>query len=75
LRKQIIISIDNVNKIKFIASSSNYIININKVLRNIKSDIIADYVHLEQKGITIVTNKVALSLDLQVIKNKNYVKK
>jgi len=64
-----------VNKIKFIASSSNYIININKVLRNIKSDIIADYVHLEQKGITIVTNKVALSLDLQVIKNKNYVKK
>lgn len=63
------------NKIKFIASSSNYIININKVLRNIKSDIIADYVHLEQKGITIVTNKVALSLDLQVIKNKNYVKK
>jgi len=64
-----------VNKIKFIASSSNYIININKVLRNIKSDIIADYVHLEQKDITIVTNKVALSLDLQVIKNKNYVKK
>ena len=31
-----------------------------------------DYVCLEQKDITIATNKVALSLDLQVI--ENYVK-
>ena len=71
-RKQIIVSIDNVNKTKFIASSSDHIININRTLRNIKLDIIANYVYLEQKDITIVTNKVTSSLDLQVI--EKYIK-
>ena len=69
LRKQIIVLMNNANKTKFTASSSNYITNINRVLKNIRLDIVTNYVHLEWKGITIVTNKVALSLDLQVIEN------
>jgi len=46
------------------ASFSIYVANINKAFKNIKSDIIVDYVWLEPLDITIVTNKVAFSLDL-----------
>ena len=51
------------------ALSSIHIANLNISLKNIKSDIIADYIQSELIGITIVTNKVALSLNLQVIEN------
>ena len=70
--KQIIISISKNNITKFIAFSSIYIVSLNNVLKNIKLEVMVDYIHSEPIGITIVTNKVALSLDLQVI--KNYVK-
>jgi len=60
------------NITKFMASSSNYVINLNRALKNIKSEVMVDYVYSEPISITIVTNKVALSSDLQVI--KNYVK-
>ena len=53
---------DNVNK--FMASSSSHITNINRALKNIKLDIIVDYVQSEQVGITIATNKVALPSNL-----------
>ena len=58
---------NNINK--FMALSSIHIANLNISLKNIKSDIIADYIQSELIGITIVTNKVALSLNLQVIEN------
>ena len=61
---------NNINK--FMALSSIHIANLNRSLKNIKSDVIIDYIQLELIGITIVTNKVALSLNLQVI--ENYVK-
>ena len=63
-RKQVIISMNNNNKAKFIESSSSYITNLNRALRNIKSDIMVDFVHIDQASITIITNKVVLSLDL-----------
>ena len=68
-RKQIIVSMDNENKIKFMTLSSDHVINLNKTLKNIKSDIIIDYICIKQNSITIVTSKVALSSDLQVIEN------
>ena len=43
LRKQIIVSIDNNNKAKFITSSSKHITNLNRILKNIKLDVIADF--------------------------------
>ena len=63
-RKQVIISISNENKTKFIKSSSVYITNLNRVLKNIKLEVMADFVCMDQTDITIVTNKVVLSLDL-----------
>jgi len=63
-RKQVIIPISNDNKVKFIESSSSYIVNLNRALKNIKLNIIADFVHINQANITIVTNKVMLFLDL-----------
>ena len=71
-RKQIIISVDNDNKSKFITSSSVHITNINSVLKNIKSEVRADFARAEQLGIVITMNKVTFLSDLQTI--ENYVK-
>ena len=57
---------------KFIEKSSAHVTNINRALKYIKSEIMADFVHADQTDITIVTNKVASPLDLQTI--KSYVK-
>jgi len=67
--KQIIIPMSKEDTNKFIASFSSYIANINRALKNIKSDAMTDYVQQESIGVIIVTNKVALSFNLQVIKN------
>jgi len=71
-RKQVIIPMSNKNKIRFIESSSEHIANLNRVLKNIKSDVMANFVHMDQAGITIITNKVTTFLNLQII--KRYVK-
>ena len=61
---------DNITK--FMAFSSDHVVNLDRALKNIKSEVMVDYVCLELICITIVTNKIALSLDLQVI--KKYIK-
>jgi len=71
-RKQVIIPISNKNKIRFMESSSKHIANLNRTLKNIKLNIIADFVYMDQAGITIITNKVATPLNLQII--KRYIK-
>jgi len=63
LREQIIVSIGNNNKTKFIASSSTHITNINSTLKNIKSNVRADFVRMDQHSI-IIMNKIAFTLDL-----------
>jgi len=70
--KQVIVPIDSNNMVKFIFSSSNYIININRLLKNIKSEYKTNYIRVEKSGIIIVTNKVMSPLDLQTI--EKYVK-
>ena len=71
-RKQIIIPIRNDNKLKFMTLSNSHITNLNKVLKNTKSDIIADFVQSDQYSLIITINKVTLLLDLHII--ENYVK-
>ena len=44
-----------------------YIDNINMVLKNIKLEIIADFVYVYQQGFTIITNKVISQSDLNTI--------
>jgi len=70
--KQVIIPINSDNMGKFMANSSNHIININRLLKNIKSECKVDYIRSEKSDITIVTDKVASALDLQNI--EKYVK-
>ena len=71
-RKQVIIPMSNKNKLKFIEVSSTHVTNLNRALKNIKSEVMADFICIDQTGIIIVTNKVASPLDLQTI--KKYIK-
>jgi len=52
--------------------SSTHVTNMNRVLKNIKSEVMINFIQVETSSIIIVTNKVVLSLDLQMI--KNYIK-
>ena len=68
-QKQIIVPINKDNANKFMASASNHIANINKALKNIKLDVLADYVQQESTGVTIIIYKVASPSNLQTIEN------
>ena len=71
-RKQIIIPIGNDNNVKFMKNSSIHITNINRNIRNAKSEVLVDFICSDPLDITIVTNKVLLPSNLLII--KNYVK-
>ena len=71
-RKQVIILINNNNKIKFMEESYNHITNINRALKSIKLEITVNFIHLDQSGVTIITNKVVSPLNLQTI--ESYIK-
>ena len=60
------------NMVKFISNCSIHIININKLLKNIKSECKTNYIRAGKSGIIIVTNKVTSLLDLQTM--KKYIK-
>ena len=66
----VLMSTDNANK--FVKDSSVHITNINRTLKNIKSDVIANFICINNKDMVISINKVVSSLDLQSI--KKYVK-
>jgi len=70
--KQVIVPINSDNMVKFMSSSSYHIININRLLKNIKSEYKTDYIRAEKSGIIIVTDKVTSVLYLQTM--KKYVK-
>ena len=77
-RKQVIVPINNDNKTKFMKDSCNHVTNLNSALKNTKSEIMVNFIWSDQSGITIITNKVASSLELQTIENyikdANYIK-
>jgi len=60
------------NANNFMKKLSSHVTNINRVLKNIKSEVMADFIHMENSGLVIMTNKVASALDLQTI--EKYVK-
>jgi len=45
-----------------------HIANINRLLKEVKSEILADYICSNNKGIVIITNKVAALFDLSIVK-------
>ena len=71
-KKQVIVPMNEENKKNFMEKSNVHVTNINRTLKNIKSEVMVNFVWVETSGIVIVTNKFASSLDLQII--KNYIK-
>jgi len=67
-RKEIIIPMAKTNVKLIINLAHIYISNINKCLKNSKSDIIIDFIHVTNNGIIITMNKLANMLDLSTIK-------
>ena len=72
LRRQVIVPMSLTNISKSMVLFGKYMTNINKALKNIKSDIMTDFIKADQQELTIMTNKVALTLDLSTI--KKYIK-
>ena len=71
-RKQVIVLINSENIKKFIDKSSSHVSNLNKALKNIKLEIIVNFIRLDSIGIIIVTNNVMSASDLQTI--ETYIK-
>ena len=53
-------------------NSSFHVANINRSLRNLKSEVLVDFICSDLIGVTVVTNKVLVQSDLYII--ENYVK-
>ena len=60
------------NAINFVKNSGAHISNINRNLKNIKLDIMANFICIENKRVVIATNKIVSTLNLQTI--KKYIK-
>ncbi|KAL9709245.1 hypothetical protein Ac2012v2_8329 [Leucoagaricus gongylophorus] len=68
-RKQIIIPMSNDNIVSFMKNSSTHVANINRSLRNTKSDVLVDYIRSDNAGISVVVNKIAQQSDISIIDN------
>ena len=53
-------------------NSAIHITNLNRILKNVKSEVLVDFICSDSVGITVITNKVSLPSDLLI--NENYVK-
>ena len=71
-RKQVIIPMSLLNTNRFMAKSNQHITNINRLLKDIKSNVLADFIYTDNKEMIITTNKVATNSNLKVI--ENYIK-
>jgi len=66
--------LDNIiNSERVIVKLNAYIANINRLLKEVKSNISADYICSNSKEIIIITNKIAITLDQNII--EKYMKK
>ena len=52
-KSQIIVSMSNDNILKFMISSSSHITNLNRAFKNIKSEIVADFICSDQHRLII----------------------
>jgi len=71
-RKQIIIPMAKLNAELIINSANQQITNINKSLKEFKSDITADFIHIINNGVIITTDKPANTSNLKII--EKYIK-
>jgi len=66
-RKHVIIPMSSENTSSFMRNSSLHVANINRELRNAKTEVLVDYIRSDTTGVIIVTNKVGQQSDLSVI--------
>ena len=75
--KQIIIPMGTNNAERIVIQVNKYVKSINRLLKSIKSKIVADYILLDSKNIIVIINKVIASSNLNMmekyIKNLNNV--
>ena len=71
-RKQVIVPMNSDVIKRFMNESSNHVANLNRTLKNMKMDVMIDFICSDPLNIMIITNKITLTSDLQII--KNYVK-
>ena len=50
-------------------NSSTHVANINRSLRNAKSNVLVDYIRSDNTGISVVVNKIAQQSDISIINN------
>ena len=72
-RKQIIHLMSGNNSAAFLKNLSAHISNLNKLLGNAKTEVMVDFIRSNLIRLVIVTNKVAVQSDLQII--DQYMKK
>lgn len=70
--KQVIIPMSKINSNTIVSQANIYIFNINRLLKDIKSKVLANFIHFDNKDIIITTKKAMASSDLKVI--KKYIK-
>ena len=71
-RKHVIIPMSSDNVSSFMKNSSVHVANINRSLRNTKTDVLVDYICSDNTGISVIVNKIAQQLDMSII--DNYIK-
>ena len=71
-QKQVIVPMNNNVAKEFVKDSNSHVSNINQALKAIKSNTIADFICIKDKGIVVITNNVSSGLDLQEI--EKYIK-
>jgi len=72
LRKWIIILVSSQISKRIMVKLNKHITNINRALKDIESNIVADFICANNRNIAITTNKVATNLDLDII--EKYIK-
>ena len=72
-RKQIIVPMSGDNSNSFMKNSSTHVSNLNRLLRNAKTEVVVDFIRSDPIGLVIITNKIAIQSDLQII--DEYIKK
>ena len=60
------------NTNRFMTKSNQYVTNINRLLKDVKYDVLANFIYTDNKRIIITTNKVVANSDLKII--ENYIK-
>ena len=66
--KQVIVPMNDETTKKYLKDSNTYIVSINRTLKSIKSNVMANFIHIDNKDIVISTNNITNPSDLQEIK-------